>query len=454
LYTDTGRPDRFQVQNTPFRYWNALMQNFIFIQDKWQIGRRLTLNIGFRFDRYGSYLPAQGNPGTGPFATKTEIAKTDLPNFNNPVPRIAFVYDVFGNTKTAIKGSWGRYSENTGVVLASTANANSTPITTRYTWDGRPASQITPAYVASLVPLTITGQAAPIAVDSNLKNQYTDEYTVGIDHQILTDLGVHAGFVRKLRYKWWDTINQAEKFTDYAPVPAVDFGPDGLRSTPDDKNFTIYERIVAAAVNQYLTNWDAGDNYTTFEFGATKRFSRNWQMITGYDWTKRNLKGNITNDPNGHLYGADADEHTELWTYKLSGSYLLPRGVQLSATYNAQKGENYGRRQAFNAATLVGRTAALRQGTVTAYVEPDGTYYRPTAHLVNLRMEKSFRITEGQKITSIFDLFNIQNASTVVGIDDLTGTVRDRNNNLVQRFGRYTQILNPRIFRIGLRYVF
>jgi len=454
LYYDNGRPDRFQIQNTPFRYWNALMQNFFFIQDKWQIGRRLTLNVGFRFDRYGSYIPAQGNPGTGPFATKTEISKIDLPNFNNPVPRIAFVYDVFGNTKTAIKGSWGRYSENTGVTLASAANANSSPITTRYSWDGRPASQITPAYIATLgAPLTISGQAAPIEVNPNLKNQYTDEYTAGFDHQLLNNLGIHASWVRKLRYKWWDTINQAEKFTDYAPVDAIDFGLDGVKGTPDDKPFTIFERTVAAAVSQYLTNWDAGDNYTTFEFGATKRFSNKWQMITGFDWTKRNLKGNITNDPNGHLYGADSDEHTKLWTYKLSGSYLLPRGVQFSATYNAQKGENYGRRQSFNAATLV-RGTALRQGTVTAYVEPDGAYYRPTAHLVNLRAEKSFKITESQKITSIFDLFNIQNANTVVGIDDLTGTVRDAKGNNVPRFGRYTQIINPRIFRLGVRYMF
>jgi hypothetical protein len=87
-------------------------------------------------------------------------------------------------------------------------------------------------------------------------------------------------------------------------------------------------------------------------------------------------------------------------------------------------------------------------------VEPDGTYYRPTAHLVNLRAEKSFRITENQKITGIFDLFNIQNANTVVGIDDLTGTVRDAKGNTVPRFGRYTQIINPRIFRLGVRYMF
>ena len=31
--------------------------------------RKFTLNVGVRYDRYSSFLPEQGNPGTGPFAT-------------------------------------------------------------------------------------------------------------------------------------------------------------------------------------------------------------------------------------------------------------------------------------------------------------------------------------------------------------------------------------------------
>ncbi|MBI4473242.1 MAG: hypothetical protein HY646_11285, partial [Acidobacteria bacterium] len=49
---------------------------------------------------------------------------------------------------------------------------------------------------------------------------------------------------------------------------------------------------------------------------------------------------------------------------------------------------------------------------------------------------------------------NVFNSNTVVGIDDLTGTTRDRNNNTVARFGRATQNMNPRIFRLGVRYSF
>ncbi|MBI4473178.1 MAG: hypothetical protein HY646_10945, partial [Acidobacteria bacterium] len=364
--------------------------------------------------------------------------------FNNLVPRIAFVWDIFGNTKTALKASYGRFGENIGVSIASAGNANQTAITRRYRWDGRPVSQITPEYVATLTPLSQTGQAIPVAVDPNLTNQYTDEYSFGLDHQLVTDLGLHVNFVRKLRYNWWDTFNRAQPTSGYAPVNRVDLGPDGVSGTADDRTVVTFDRLIPAGSDLFLTNWPAGDNFSTVEFGITKRLSNRWQMITGFDWTKRNLKGNLSYDPNTLVWGSDTNAHQELWTYKLIGTYMLPRGVALSGTYNAQKGEPYGRRQNF----------ALRQGTSALFMEPNGAYYYPSLHLINLRAEKTFSVTERHRITAMFDLFNIHNANTVTGVDTLTGTTRDRNGRTVARFGRATQIINPRIFRLGVRYMF
>ncbi len=452
LYYNNGTPDQFQIQNTPFRYQDVLNQNYFFIQDKWQIGKRLTLNLGMRYDHYASYSPAQGNPATGPWVTllgaDVKFAKRTFPVFQNLVPRIALVWDVFGNTKTALKAGYGRYGENIGATLASTGNPLSTVITWRYRWDGRPASQITPAYAATLTPLTKSGQATELPVDPKLSNQYTDEYSVGIDHQIVTDLGFHINFVRKLRYNWWDTFNTAQPTSGFAPVTATDLGPDGLAATGNERSITIFNRVVPADVKNLLTNWPAGDNFSTIELGATKRFTHNWQMITGWDWTKRNLKGTLSYDPNQLLYGTDSGAHQKLWTYKLIGTYQLPRGVSVSGTYNAQKGEPYGRRQQFGTAN------GLSQGTQTLYMEPNGAYYYPTLNLINLRAEKTFHVTERNRITGMFDLFNIQNANTITGVDTLTGRTTDRNNNPVQRFGRATQIINPRIFRLGIRYMF
>src|SRR4029077_18396478 len=50
-----------------------------YFNDKIGISKKLTVNAGVRYDHYSSYLPTQGNPGTGPFATK--IVYPQLNNF-------------------------------------------------------------------------------------------------------------------------------------------------------------------------------------------------------------------------------------------------------------------------------------------------------------------------------------------------------------------------------------
>ena len=100
------------------------------------------------------------------------------------------------------------------------------------------------------------------------------------------------------------------------------------------------------------------------------------------------------------------------------------------------------------------RTTALAQGTVSGvYVEPEGSYDYPTGKLTNIRIEKKFQITEHQTISALFDLFNAFNANTIAGINTTTGTVKV-DGQTVPQFGRVTQIVNPRIFRLGVRYLF
>ena len=327
----------FETRTTPFKSHNSLYHNYFFVQDKWQLGNRITLNLGLRFDRYTNFAPEQGNPGTGPFATEITYPKTHYATFNDLVPRISVVYDVFGDTKTALKASYGRFSDSTSFRVAQLGNPNSRPVTTQYTWDG--TLPITHELIANSNIERISGSANPAEVAPDLTNQYTDEYTVGIEHELFRDFAVNANFVRKIGHNVWDRIDQAHPTLTYRPVQAVDRGPDGAVGSGDDRLVTIYERTLSPRPAENLvTNRDRGGHFSTIELGARKRMSDDWMLATGVDWTKRNHPYALGPDPNRLVYGWILSGHPAYWSFKLLGQYELPKGISVSGTYNAQKG--------------------------------------------------------------------------------------------------------------------
>ena len=130
----------------------------------------------------------------------------------------------------------------------------------------------------------------------------------------------------------------------------------------------------------YLTNKPIGDTYGTVEFGVTKRMSDRWQLTSGVDWTKRNVSSEFSEDPNTMFWNSNNTQTTG-WTFKASGSYVFNRGVLVSLSYNAMKGEPYGRLFTVTEQYLrladPNRTTPLVQGNMTILAEKVGTYYLP-----------------------------------------------------------------------------
>jgi hypothetical protein len=456
-------PDSFSVTDTPVEWKYNYSQHYFFVQDKWQISKNFTFNLGLRFDRYAGYYPQQGNPGTGPYAEKTVFAARDVTGFHNFVPRFSIAWDVFGNTKTALKASWGKFSENVGTGFVMNVNPVSMK-TFRYRWDG--SLPITPDVVSRSTLLGVTGTTTLPEIDPNLKNALTQQYTAGIEQEIYPGFGVAANFVRTFGYNKYGTIDRAYSTSEYLPVTAIDPGADGVADLANDRRITIYERtvVVGRSQNLFFTNFGGGDHYSAYDVRATKRMSKNWQMIASYQWDKVNQAPPNSTDPNTLVWGANTNPgrgHYTTNSFKLLGTYELPKGFGFSGTYESQKGGQYSRTALFtgaagnilNANGTV-RTNNLTQGSLTLTMDAPGTYFTPRVNLLNLRVDKTFKITENQSLTGMFDLFNVFNANTVLQTENLSTTVRDANNVLVPRFGRVTTITNPIIFRIGARYKF
>ncbi len=493
-------PNSVVVSDTPNNNVQGGNYRAAYFNDKITMSRKLTLNLGVRYDWAGSFLPPQGNDGTGPFATKflipaeTGVTNPDgsfapFPTYNLWSPRLSFAYDVLGNGKLAVKMSAGRY-----IGITSSPNsqpgpgANSTGVdpiaTTSCTfnnWDG--SIPYVPDfgaqnYLGSSTNVNLskacikTGRDAsgnPIAAGTynfapGLKPSYLNEYTTSVEYSINRNYSFHAGVSRKFDIGGSVTNTPLLPISAYTQETCVnDPGRDGLGDTPGLPQVCTYNVPTAnpnrLVVNNLFTNYNLSTHegqasYTGYDFTFNKNYSNKWQFLAGYGLSLAHAAEPNAITPDQQLYNHNADLTTWRNAIKMSGSYGLPDipyfpghklgGVQWSSTYTAQSGDWYDR--------TADVTNAL--GTkVTQDVDPHMGRY-PWTKDWDQRITKRFKITDKQYVELKWDQYNIMNSNTIQSfgsLDSSSSTYRQPVTNIPLS---PKTILAPRIYEWSASYRF
>jgi hypothetical protein len=157
-----GVPSTVTILNTPVNFQDNLKADLgIYGQDSWTFNR-LTINYGARWEYFASGIPEETS-GTGRFVTSTRsFGPIDMPTWTSFAPRGGFVYDLFGNQKTALKFSMGRY-EQAGTTGFSNRFNPLALLTQSVAWtdlnkDGVPQGELGCVYLSAGCEMNLAGQ--------------------------------------------------------------------------------------------------------------------------------------------------------------------------------------------------------------------------------------------------------------------------------------------------------
>src|SRR5204863_2111265 len=121
--------------------------------DQWTV-KRLTLNLGLRYDYFNAFVPAQ-NLAAGPYVPARSYDEVKcVPCWKDINPRLAASYDIFGNGKTAVKVNVGRF---VAADIYSIVSANN-PIRRSVVSAGRTWSDANGNYVPDCDLANLAGQ--------------------------------------------------------------------------------------------------------------------------------------------------------------------------------------------------------------------------------------------------------------------------------------------------------
>jgi hypothetical protein len=383
-----------------------------FAQDSWRITDKVTANIGVRWDHNHAFLHEA-----------PQFAYTTSP----VAPRIGMVYDIKGNQSTVIKAHYGKYYEG-AITFYIDGIDDFGDYTTQY-FDG-----------SDWVVTDFTPGTSAYVIDPNLKQPYTNQFTIGVDQQFKSGWNLSAHYIYRSDH---DLIEDTNSTGEFAPFDFI--------NPLTGEHMTLFNQTNPDVPRSlFVTNQDRlFRNYHGVEIYGGKRFSNKFSMTgslvlsrarsnLGNTDSESNGFSTVFDDPNLFINFEGKPTHDPTVEIKMTGIYELPWHILSSFYYRHFSGDTW-------AATYrLPRSLIDQSYRVTIFLEPRGNQRLPARNVVDFRIEKGFPIAEGQ-LKFTLDVFNLFNTGYVLDVEERF----DRGT-----FGEPADLSAPRQVRLGIRYQF
>jgi len=356
-----GLPAQYTIRNQ--KYIARWPSWGLYAQDEWKLSSRLTLNFGLRYDTFniatldpgmnngfdwqsgnwvigGGKMPAPcaqaGRapciPGKGDFSdipNGNHIRLSPYPNlYRSPrdgyQPRVGIAWRLFD--RTVIRAGYGiTFDTYTGVMQTFQQSIG--------TWPDKQFAQ--PAYNAVGQPLTTTKQANQLGgnplpdptpfgsagwyANPQLDNAYSHQWNVEVQQQMTSGLALSAAWVGSRTYR-----------LDHNGLANTALTPGA--GTPDEVNA---RRPYPWQSAMFYSTYDGRAWYDSLQIRLNKRFSRGFQALVSYTWSKAlDYQSGWFAAENGIGGSAAIQDWYHPAASKGPAGYNIPHFLSLAAVYD------------------------------------------------------------------------------------------------------------------------
>jgi hypothetical protein len=274
-----------------------------FVQDSFKVTPYFTLNFGVRwewkgvpFEKNGNLSALFANPsGFAPFTftvlgsgTNQQLYDDD---WNNIQPRIGIAWDPFKKGKTSIRAGYGIFHDRVFGNLVGNARGN--PPFQQDFFDFVLADVTSTPPPATLIPDAVVNDGDgifPVLFDQRLRTPYSQNWNVGIQHELFPNLLVEANYVGAKGTKIFQVVDGNPPQPDLvqaliaAGVPESDLQFTNLYFGFEFGLLPFNAVNNNAFFNAALNTAQARSTYHALQVNVTKRFSHGFQMQGAYTW--------------------------------------------------------------------------------------------------------------------------------------------------------------------------
>ena len=417
-----------------------------FAQDAWTLaGDRLTINPGVRITSWQGSAVTDRGAATGIPAVTDDFGTPFKPK-TGFAPRIGLTYDLLGDGTTALKGHYGKYYSQ---IITSMYLAPGESIFQGFFWNGTEYELEFTEFQSPLTP-----------IDPNLRMNYFNEFSVGLERQLSRTVGVELTYINRRTkdfmdyrlgngifrnltgvddqtpsgtgesYQLWDQTNVDESdFLNTNPerLPILfpfDFNGFSQSRRYDGVGLTLEKRFSDgwSANLSYFYGRTKGTDDTAFENGRGSSLgpSRNWR------------------NPNNHFNADGPLQGDRPHNIKATGSARIGSHIAVGGFFWIQSGMPYQRSLRFRNVDFTGRNRGV-------FVEPRGSRRTPTQVNLDLRVEGRYPIGRAQ-LRVMADVFNVFNSGTITRVRTEDDPFNDNPSNA---FGATRNLRFPRNIRLG-----